>query len=79
MCICINCRHVHNCSTYKIVQKQHKQNLLKYKTSFTPVCTLIQINIKQNLVDINFEWDLVECLSFVEKPGHWLDEITIKK
>nr|WCH58136.1 hypothetical protein [Cystoclonium purpureum f. stellatum] len=73
MCICVNCRHVNNCSTYRVIEKQHSQNLnQKNNSSFIPMNTLIQVNIHKNLYYVKFEWDLVECLSFVEKPGYWL-------
>nr|QCI05648.1 hypothetical protein [Cryptopleura ramosa] len=39
---------------------------------FIPVNNLIQINIKKNVNEVIFDWDLIECLSFVEKPGSWL-------
>nr|YP_010902648.1 hypothetical protein REP55_pgp133 [Hypnea nidulans]WCH54503.1 hypothetical protein [Hypnea nidulans] len=73
MCICINCQHVKNCTTYKIILMQHNQPILdKNKTVFTPNNTLVQININQVYYNIKLEWDLVECSSFVEKPGFWL-------
>ena len=72
MCICINCRHVHNCTVYKIIQKQHKQNIVASPIKFIPSNTLININIYQSIHSIIFDWDLVECLSFVEQPGQWL-------
>jgi hypothetical protein len=31
---------------------------------------------------LEFEWDIIECLSFKEKPGNWLnfiDKTVIKK
>nr|QOS04645.1 hypothetical protein [Sarcopeltis skottsbergii] len=73
MCICINCRHVHHCSTYKFIQKQHKQDSLNTKIIFLPINTLIQININQSLYSSKFDWDLTECLSFIEKPGNWIN------
>nr|YP_010902449.1 hypothetical protein REP52_pgp133 [Hypnea nidifica]WCH54304.1 hypothetical protein [Hypnea nidifica] len=73
MCICINCQHVKNCITYKIILIQHHQPVpTKNNIIFTPKNTLIQINLSQNLYNIKLEWDLVECSSFVEKPGFWL-------
>nr|YP_010726252.1 hypothetical protein P8481_pgp145 [Hypnea brasiliensis]WCH55300.1 hypothetical protein [Hypnea brasiliensis]WDY84727.1 hypothetical protein [Hypnea brasiliensis] len=73
MCICINCQHVKDCTTYKIILIQHNQRVSsKSNTIFTPSNTLIQININQNLYSMKLEWDLVECASFVEKPGFWL-------
>ena len=72
MCICINCRHVHNCTTYKIIQKQHRQSTYQSKIMFVPGDTLIDINISQSMNSIKLDWDLVECSSFVEQPGKWL-------
>nr|QCI07256.1 hypothetical protein [Hypnea pannosa] len=73
MCICINCQHVKNCTTYKIILVQHNQPMLnKNSIIFTPHNTLIQININQTYYNIKLEWDLIECASFVEQPGFWL-------
>nr|WCH57093.1 hypothetical protein [Hypnea musciformis] len=73
MCICINCQHVKNCTTYNIILMQHNQPISKkHDTLFTPNNTLIQVNINQAYYDIKLEWDLVECASFAEKPGFWL-------
>nr|YP_010726632.1 hypothetical protein P8482_pgp087 [Hypnea edeniana]WCH54703.1 hypothetical protein [Hypnea edeniana]WDY85107.1 hypothetical protein [Hypnea edeniana] len=73
MCICINCRHVKDCITYKIILIQHNQSVSrKNDIVFTPSNTLVQININQSLYHMKLEWDLVECSSFVEKPGFWL-------
>ena len=72
MCICINCRHVNHCSTYKFIQKQHKQYSSKTEIIFLPINTLIKVNINQSLYGSKFDWDLTECLSFIEKPGNWM-------
>nr|YP_010903444.1 hypothetical protein REP88_pgp131 [Hypnea cryptica]WCH55897.1 hypothetical protein [Hypnea cryptica] len=73
MCICINCQHVKNCTIYKIILIQHNQPISKrHHTLFTPNNTLLQVSINQTYYDIKLEWDLVECSSFVEKPGFWL-------
>nr|YP_009774114.1 conserved hypothetical plastid protein [Caulacanthus okamurae]QIZ74731.1 conserved hypothetical plastid protein [Caulacanthus okamurae] len=73
MCICINCRHIHNCTTYLVIQKQHKKNSkFTSQSYFVPLDTLVEVNIYQNIDDIKFEWDLTQCLSFVEKPGNWI-------
>lgn len=72
MCICINCRHVHNCTIYKIIQKQHQQKTYSPEIVFIPSDTIINININQSNNLIKFDWDLVECSSFVEEPGKWL-------
>nr|AOM64545.1 hypothetical protein Riqu_066 [Riquetophycus sp.] len=72
MCICINCRHVHNCTTYKIIQKQHEQDVYKSYSVFIPSQTIIKVNINTSLKSTQFDWDLIECLSFIEQPGKWL-------
>ena len=70
MCICVNCRHIKKCQTYIFIEKQHKNNVSKVQnTSFIPVNTLIQINIQKKKEFTHLDWDLIECLSFVEKPG----------
>nr|YP_010904043.1 hypothetical protein REQ00_pgp131 [Caulacanthus ustulatus]WCH57294.1 hypothetical protein [Caulacanthus ustulatus] len=73
MCICINCRHVRNCTTYIVVQKQHKKNSTRvFHLYFTPPDTLIEANLYHDIGNIRIEWDIVECLSFVERPAYWL-------
>nr|YP_009509248.1 hypothetical protein [Gracilaria vermiculophylla]AXI96898.1 hypothetical protein [Gracilaria vermiculophylla]QXU75109.1 hypothetical protein [Gracilaria vermiculophylla]WDZ68039.1 hypothetical protein [Gracilaria vermiculophylla] len=74
MCICVNCRHVHNCTAYYLIQKQHnsvndKKNINKF---FIPEKTLINISINYIDTYMYFDWDLVECLSFIEMPGNWI-------
>ena len=72
MCICINCRHVNKCKTYEIIQQQHHQKIKSNEEKFVPINTLIKININQYNNVYQFDWDLIECLSFIEKPGQWL-------
>nr|YP_010197967.1 hypothetical protein LK227_pgp135 [Gracilaria multipartita]UAD86383.1 hypothetical protein [Gracilaria multipartita] len=73
MCICVNCRHVHSCATYYLIQKQHNYRYSKKIISnyFIPKEALINININITNKNICFDWDLIECLSFVEIPGYW--------
>nr|YP_010198958.1 hypothetical protein LK147_pgp133 [Hydropuntia urvillei]UAD88407.1 hypothetical protein [Hydropuntia urvillei] len=74
MCICVNCRHVHNCITYRLIQKQHnKQYNVQSNIFFIPQKTLINININGYNLNTCFDWDLIECLSFIEKPGYWIE------
>lgn len=80
MCICINCKHLCNCQTYNFIEKQHKTNLKKnkydiYLNNFIPLNTLIQVNLKRTLNEYILDWDLIECLSFAEKPGSWAIDI----
>nr|YP_010952195.1 hypothetical protein Ycf34 [Gloiopeltis furcata]WMP13864.1 hypothetical protein Ycf34 [Gloiopeltis furcata] len=72
MCICINCRHMYMCTTYLIIKEQHLSVKQSPSYTFTPINSLIQISISKSLYYFQQEWDLVECLSFTEKPGNWL-------
>nr|QUE28820.1 Ycf34 [Porphyropsis coccinea] len=72
MCICINCYHVNNCSTYFSIEKQHKQLPINSKPAFVPQSPIINVNILSQDLDISLDWDVVECLSFVEFPGKWM-------
>nr|YP_010850996.1 hypothetical protein Ycf34 [Aphanocladia stichidiosa]WGH14050.1 hypothetical protein Ycf34 [Aphanocladia stichidiosa] len=73
MCICINCRHIHRCKTYEFIEKQHKDNKIKYISNyFIPMNTIIIVNINKKYLNIYLDWDLQECSSFIEKPGNWL-------
>lgn len=76
MCICINCRHVHNCTTYQLIKKKHQYQKEDENTKspllFIPISTLIHINIDRSNSSCELDWDLVECLSFAEQPGKWL-------
>nr|YP_009398874.1 hypothetical protein [Cliftonaea pectinata]ARW68144.1 hypothetical protein [Cliftonaea pectinata] len=72
MCICINCRHIYNCEIYRFIEEQHKEKLTKrVKPSFIPNDTILNINIDKRYNNITFDWDLIECLSFIEEPGLW--------
>nr|YP_010336298.1 hypothetical protein MW428_pgp194 [Goniotrichopsis reniformis]UNJ14704.1 hypothetical protein [Goniotrichopsis reniformis] len=74
MCICINCKYVNNCSMYFFIEKQHKEVSFKTKqTMFIPHFSIIYINII-SISSHQLDWDLVECISFVEHPGKWLQE-----
>nr|YP_010850798.1 hypothetical protein Ycf34 [Lophurella mutabilis]WGH13656.1 hypothetical protein Ycf34 [Lophurella mutabilis] len=73
MCICINCRHIEICKTYEFIKKQHKNNKIKdISNYFTPINTIITVNINKKYLNIYVDWDLKECSSFIEKPGNWL-------
>nr|QCI08882.1 hypothetical protein [Wrangelia sp.] len=77
MCICINCIQINRCKVYLFIQQQNKNQIINnIHSSFIPHNTLININMKtlksQNTSLSLIDWDLVECSSFVEKPGLWL-------
>nr|YP_010925545.1 hypothetical protein RMC00_pgp169 [Neoporphyra dentata]WKD83777.1 hypothetical protein [Neoporphyra dentata]BCA87243.1 conserved hypothetical plastid protein Ycf34 [Neoporphyra dentata] len=70
MCICINCNHISECDTYHLIESQHKQLHLTETPSFIPKCPVVCVNISSSS-HTQIDWDLVECLSFVEKPNSW--------
>nr|YP_009395964.1 hypothetical protein [Dasya naccarioides]ARW65150.1 hypothetical protein [Dasya naccarioides] len=75
MCICVNCLHIKRCQTYSFIEHHHKTIIPKtQKISFIPINTLIQVSIQKKGKVTHLDWDLVECLSFVEKPGSWFFE-----
>lgn len=73
MCICINCKFVEKCSIYHLIEEQHQQKTINLNCRFVPYSSIISVNI---LSDSSFEldWDLIECLSFIEEPGQWLQK-----
>lgn len=73
MCICINCRHISKCRIYSFIQTQHNISFPnKNRIFFNPPNTIIDISINKNHKNILLDWDLKECVSFVEEPGNWL-------
>lgn len=72
MCICINCVYVNQCAVYNIVKQQHREELLYRKHSFVPHRPIFHISIYYGSKTRDTEWDVAECLSFVEQPGNWL-------
>nr|YP_010619441.1 hypothetical protein PN189_pgp129 [Xiphosiphonia pinnulata]WAX03454.1 hypothetical protein [Xiphosiphonia pinnulata] len=73
MCICINCKHIDLCKTYKFIEKQHSNyNLNKKQNYFIPINTMIIVSINKQNLNIYLDWDVKECLSFVEQPGKWI-------
>ena len=80
MCICINCKHIFICETYQNIEKQHTNKQLNGSITFIPQHTIIDANLNNNRRYNEIDWDVVECLSFVEKPGYWSDlKIKVKK
>nr|YP_536910.1 hypothetical chloroplast protein 34 [Neopyropia yezoensis]Q1XDQ8.1 RecName: Full=Uncharacterized protein ycf34 [Neopyropia yezoensis]AGH27554.1 hypothetical chloroplast protein 34 [Neopyropia yezoensis]QFZ66890.1 Ycf34 [Neopyropia yezoensis]WKD83385.1 hypothetical protein [Neopyropia yezoensis]BAE92353.1 unnamed protein product [Neopyropia yezoensis] len=71
MCICINCNHITKCNTYHLIESQHKQPHLTRSPLFIPKYPVVHVNISNNCTYNQIDWDLVECLSFVEKPNSW--------
>jgi hypothetical protein len=71
MCICINCHYVDRCITYHAVEHQHQQPHLTESPTFEPNEPTINVNIRNSLDEIQMEWDVVGCNSFVEEKGKW--------
>nr|WGH13061.1 hypothetical protein Ycf34 [Echinothamnion sp.] len=73
MCICINCKHLVECKTYKFIEQQHNNHKIKpISNHFIPINTIIIVNINKKNLRTYLDWDVQECSSFVEQPGNWL-------
>ncbi len=71
MCICVNCHYVDRCATYHAVETQHEQLHLTENPDFDPVEPTINVNIRPKQDEIEMEWDVVGCESFLEEMGKW--------
>jgi Hypothetical chloroplast protein Ycf34 len=71
MCICINCQYVDRCETYNAVETQHQQPHLTETPDFSPQGPTINVNIRTMGEEIQMEWDVVGCESFVAEMGKW--------
>ena len=76
MCICVNCHFVDNCQTYHEVEAQHQQPHLCENPGFEPQEPTINVNIRTtpsetDMGEIEMEWDVVGCLSFLRETGKW--------
>ncbi|BCX11783.1 MAG: hypothetical protein KatS3mg067_0721 [Thermosynechococcus sp.] len=71
MCICVNCALVDRCTTYHAVEAQHQQPHLTLTPDFEPIEPTINVNIRTQGEEIQLEWDVVGCASFVEERGRW--------
>ncbi len=75
MCICINCKHIRYCKTYQFIEDRHyhdDKNNKQNSANFTPINTIITVSINKKKEYVILDWDLRQCASFIEKPGHWL-------
>jgi Hypothetical chloroplast protein Ycf34 len=71
MCICINCLYIAQCSTYKVIQEQHSYVVSTSRTVFNPHKTIIYVNLNNSSDILQIDWDITECLSFLDYPGNW--------
>jgi hypothetical protein len=73
MCICINCTYVDRCITYHSVESLHLQHHLTEAPDFEATSPTINVNIKTtSSEDIQMEWDVVGCDSFMVEMGKWI-------
>jgi hypothetical protein len=72
MCVCINCHYVDTCVTYHAVEAQHQQPHLTEQPTFEPQSPTINVNIRNTTDEIQIEWDVVGCESFLEEMGKWV-------
>nr|YP_009313882.1 Hypothetical protein ycf34 [Hommersandiophycus borowitzkae]SCW22136.1 Hypothetical protein ycf34 [Hommersandiophycus borowitzkae] len=72
MCICINCSYVHICSTYQFIKIQHNKETSETDNLFYPSHPVIHANLTDIETYLRVDWDVVECLSFLEQPGKWV-------
>nr|YP_010338069.1 hypothetical protein MW556_pgp153 [Erythrolobus coxiae]UNJ17654.1 hypothetical protein [Erythrolobus coxiae] len=78
MCICINCIHIQACNKILIKSNENKNVKIKKEYCFNPISPVIDVKLYNHAKLIKIEWDLVECLSFVELPGQWLKTRQLK-
>jgi Hypothetical chloroplast protein Ycf34 len=71
MCICINCHYVDRCTTYHAVETQHQQAHLTPDPDFEATAPTINVNIRTTDAEIQMEWDVVGCESFMAEMGKW--------
>ena len=71
MCICINCHFVDRCQTYHAVEAQHQQLHLTENPDFEAKEPTINVNIRTQDEEIQMEWDVVGCQSFLKESGKW--------
>lgn len=70
MCICINCKYIHQCLTYRLIAQQHQHFIISSIHSFYPHNVILQVGCDNQY---NIEWDIIECMSFTDEPGQWID------
>ena len=71
MCICINCHFVDRCETYHAVETKHQQPHLTEHPDFEAKEPTINVNIRTQNEEIEMEWDVVGCNSFLRETGKW--------
>nr|YP_001936326.1 conserved hypothetical plastid protein Ycf34 [Heterosigma akashiwo]ABV65932.1 conserved hypothetical plastid protein Ycf34 [Heterosigma akashiwo]ABV70073.1 conserved hypothetical plastid protein Ycf34 [Heterosigma akashiwo]BBA18148.1 photosystem I assembly protein Ycf3 [Heterosigma akashiwo]BBA18287.1 photosystem I assembly protein Ycf3 [Heterosigma akashiwo]BBA18426.1 photosystem I assembly protein Ycf3 [Heterosigma akashiwo] len=72
MCICLNCEYIDFCQQYHFIEKKHIEKHINQYPNFVPTQVITKINIYSTNNELEIEWDIIECLSFKEKPGYWV-------
>ena len=69
----MNCHWVNRCQTYHSVEKQHGVKHLTPNPDFQGNNPSIHIIIKkQTGNEVEIEWDVRKCESFLEEKGKWV-------
>tara|TARA_Y100001968_G_scaffold333789_1_gene399498 strand:+ start:1227 stop:1478 length:252 start_codon:yes stop_codon:yes gene_type:complete len=73
MCICVNCKWVDRCKTYHAIERQHGANHLTVKPDFQGNNPRIHVIVRDlPNKEIETEWDVRGCESFIKDQGRWL-------
>tara|TARA_B100000700_G_C14698939_1_gene693545 strand:- start:27 stop:278 length:252 start_codon:yes stop_codon:yes gene_type:complete len=73
MCICVNCKWVERCKTYHAVERQHGADHLTAEPDFQGNNPRIHVIVRDlPNQQIETEWDVRACGSFIKDNGKWL-------
>ena len=82
MCVCLNCSHIFNCDIYFLIEANHSKSVNHVPIQFFASSPVIIISSFLQKITIQLEWDVVNCNSYNEKPGNWVNynfrDITFK-
>lgn len=65
--------YVNNCLTYQKITTQHCSNIIQPEVKFNPSQPIICVNIYYHNESMEIDWDIIECLSFLDSPGRWIE------
>ena len=73
MCICVNCQWVDRCKTYHAVERQHGVEHISSNPDFQGNEPRIHVIVRDlPNKEVETEWDVQACGSFLEDAGKWL-------
>jgi len=58
--------------TYHAVESQHLQPHLNEHPDFEALSPTVNVNIATDAGNIQMEWDVISCDSFVSEAGKWI-------